>query len=152
MDFLLPLAIALVAIYIHYNSAEEISYLFALISIVSVLLTLVLAPWQMQVGLLIVALVVSRTKLSTVQPGPSVGLEEDEGQKVIYRGFTYEYNNSTVEKNKAQIAAKDRSNTLNLLDSTSSQPNFSLNQSSQSLPVKLIYRGSTYEHPFAKIQ
>lgn len=58
--FLIPLATSLVAAYIFKNSADEIAYLMGSITVVSIILGLVLAPWQIQ--LLILIFVIINTK------------------------------------------------------------------------------------------
>lgn len=58
--FLIPLATSLVAAYIFNNSADEMAYLMGSVTIVSIILSLVLAPWQIQ--LLILMFVIISTK------------------------------------------------------------------------------------------
>ncbi len=56
LGFLIPLAIALGSAYIFEKSAEEMALLAASIGIVSLLLSLILLPWQMQLMLLMFVL------------------------------------------------------------------------------------------------
>ncbi|WP_416668659.1 hypothetical protein [Egbenema bharatensis] len=57
MSFLIPLAIALVAIYIQYQTQEEIVAIFSIvIAIVCFFLSLVLAPWMVQILILVAGL------------------------------------------------------------------------------------------------
>ncbi len=58
--FLIPLVTSLVAGYIFNNYADEMAYLMGSITVVSIILSLVLAPWQIQ--LLILMLVIISTK------------------------------------------------------------------------------------------
>lgn len=58
--FLIPLATGLVAGHISQKSADEISYLTGVFTFLSLLLSLILAPWQIQVVLLLVAIFSAR--------------------------------------------------------------------------------------------
>lgn len=60
LPFLIPLTTAIVAGYIFKNSADEMAYLTGLVTLVSLILSLVLAPWQLQ--LLVLMLVLVSTK------------------------------------------------------------------------------------------
>lgn len=61
--FLFPLTISLVAGYIFKNSADEIAYLMGSVTVVSIILSLVLAPWQLQLLVLMLTLVSTRQPL-----------------------------------------------------------------------------------------
>lgn len=56
--FIIPLAVAAGCIYIFKNAVDEIAYLAISISVFSMLLGLVLAPWPLQL-LLVIALLLS---------------------------------------------------------------------------------------------
>jgi predicted membrane protein len=58
--FLIPLTASLLASYICKNSADELAYLTAVIAAASLILSLVIAPWQLQ--LLVIAFVLVSTK------------------------------------------------------------------------------------------
>ncbi len=58
--FLIPLLTALVAIYITHNSDAEISYLTGAVTVFSLILSLILAPWELQLLILMVVIVWSR--------------------------------------------------------------------------------------------
>jgi membrane protein implicated in regulation of membrane protease activity len=58
--FLIPLLTALVAIYITHNSDTEISYLTGAVTVFSLILSLILAPWELQLLILMVVIVWSR--------------------------------------------------------------------------------------------
>lgn len=104
--FIVPLAIVLVAVYIFKNSADEMAYLAATISVVGLILSLILAPWQIQVSLLVLVLLVTSKRLSLffepTQPEP------DKSAKLIYRGVNYEPTSPTVEVSEGAIAGKYR--------------------------------------------
>ena len=58
--FLIPLITALLTSYIFKKSSDEMAYLTGIITLVSLILCLVLAPWQLQ--LLVLGLVLFSTK------------------------------------------------------------------------------------------
>ncbi|OKH38529.1 hypothetical protein NIES2101_36075 [Calothrix sp. HK-06] len=57
LAFLLPLLTALVSGYLFQKSTDEIGYLAGGIAIISFVISLVLAPWEIQLLLLVVVLV-----------------------------------------------------------------------------------------------
>jgi hypothetical protein len=61
--FLIPLTITLVAGYIFKNSAADIAELMILATVFSLILSLVLAPWQLQLLVLILVLISTRRVL-----------------------------------------------------------------------------------------
>lgn len=58
--FLIPLTTGLVAGYIFKNSADEMAYLMGAVTIICLILTLVLAPWQIQLLVLILVLITTK--------------------------------------------------------------------------------------------
>lgn len=105
--FIVPLAIVLVALYIFKNSADEIAYLAATISLVGLVLSLMIAPWQIQISLLVLVLLVTSKRLSLFfEPGSES--EPDKTAKLIYRGVNYEHSSPTVEVTEGKIAGKYR--------------------------------------------
>lgn len=58
--FLIPLTISLVTGYVFKNSAADMAELMILATVFSLILSLVLAPWQLQ--LLVLILVITSTK------------------------------------------------------------------------------------------
>lgn len=58
--FLIPLATALGAAYIFETLQDEVAILAAVAVVVSVILCLVLSPWQLQLSLLMVVLLTTR--------------------------------------------------------------------------------------------
>ena len=88
LSFLFPLALALIVAYILKNSADEIAYLSACILVVSLVVSLAIAPWQIQLLLLILVLLSNQRLLQ-----PSMPLDESQEDKKIklsYRGIDYE--------------------------------------------------------------
>lgn len=61
--FLIPLTITLVAGYIFKDSAADIAELMILATVFSLILSLVLAPWQLQLLVLILVLISTRRVL-----------------------------------------------------------------------------------------
>ncbi len=57
LSFLIPLCTALATDYVSKKCDGEIAYLISLFTIISLILSLVLAPWQFQLVILIVVLV-----------------------------------------------------------------------------------------------
>jgi predicted membrane protein len=61
--FLIPLCTALATDYFFKKSTDEIAYLARIFAAISLILSLVLAPWQIQFGLLIIVFVISNRLL-----------------------------------------------------------------------------------------
>lgn len=72
--FLIPLTISLAASYVFKNSADEIAELTGLVIVVSLILSLVLAPWQFQ--LLVLMLVTIGTRCLLLQNKYRMAAEE----------------------------------------------------------------------------
>lgn len=90
--FLLPLGLAVGMVYLARNSSDEIAYLSAFVAVGGLLLSLILAPWEIQL-LLLIAVVVIVTVLwrrsgeegKEAIENPVAGIT---GEKK-YRGVTY---------------------------------------------------------------
>ena len=61
--FLIPLCTALATGYFFKKSSDEIAYIAGVFAAVSLILSLVLAPWQIQLGLLIIVLIITNRLL-----------------------------------------------------------------------------------------
>ncbi|MEM7554889.1 MAG: hypothetical protein AAF378_12450 [Cyanobacteria bacterium P01_A01_bin.84] len=61
--FLIPLFTGLVSGYIFKKSVDEIGYLAGLIAAISILISLVIAPWEIQLLLLVLILVITKKLL-----------------------------------------------------------------------------------------
>ncbi|MBD2514013.1 hypothetical protein H6G93_03145 [Nostoc sp. FACHB-973] len=61
--FLIPLCTALATGYLFKQSTDEIAYLAGVFAAISLILSLVLAPWQIQFGLLIIVLTITNKLL-----------------------------------------------------------------------------------------
>ncbi|GET41422.1 hypothetical protein [Microseira wollei] len=60
LSFTIWLIVSLIAVYIYANSNDEMAYLCATISVVSIIASLVLAPWQIKLLLLVLVLMSQR--------------------------------------------------------------------------------------------
>ncbi|MDZ8106957.1 MAG: hypothetical protein RM338_15250 [Nostoc sp. DedQUE12a] len=61
--FLIPLCTALATGYLFKKSTDEVAYLAGVFAAISLILSLVLAPWQIQFGLLIIVLIITNKLL-----------------------------------------------------------------------------------------
>ncbi|MEM7726938.1 MAG: hypothetical protein AAF208_11295 [Cyanobacteria bacterium P01_A01_bin.45] len=61
--FLIPLCTGLVSGYIFQKSIDEVGYLAGLISAISIVISLIIAPWEIQLVLLILVLIVTKKLL-----------------------------------------------------------------------------------------
>ncbi|WP_257237134.1 hypothetical protein [Nostoc sp. 'Peltigera malacea cyanobiont' DB3992] len=61
--FLIPLCTALATGYFFKKSTDEIAYFAGVFAAISLILTLVLAPWQIQFGLLIIVFIITNRLL-----------------------------------------------------------------------------------------
>ncbi len=61
--FLIPLCTALATGYLFKKSTDEIAYLAGVFAAISLILSLILAPWQIQFGLLIIVFMITNKLL-----------------------------------------------------------------------------------------
>jgi hypothetical protein len=61
--FLLPLSICVITGYIFNRCSDEVGYLAGLFAIISLILSLILAPWEIQALLLVTVLVTTKKLL-----------------------------------------------------------------------------------------
>ncbi|MEM9922795.1 MAG: hypothetical protein AAF915_03410 [Cyanobacteria bacterium P01_D01_bin.50] len=61
--FLIPLFLSVITSYICNKCSDEVGYLVGLFAIISLVLSLILAPWEIQVLLLVVVLVTTKKLL-----------------------------------------------------------------------------------------
>lgn len=81
--FLFPLIIAILAGYICLNSAEEMADLTGSVAIVSIILILVLAPWQLQ--LLVLGFVTISTRRLLLQNESRMKLDNNQQEQLNQR-------------------------------------------------------------------
>ena len=111
--FLVPLTAGAVCTYISQKSSDDITYLTATIAVVCLFLSLVLAPWQIQVGILVLTvLFVGKALQSRVSEKTTETLPES---KHIYRGVTYsEEETAMAEAIHEDVAGKYRGVPVNI--------------------------------------
>lgn len=118
--FLLPLSICVITGYIFNKCSDEVGYLAGLFAIISLVLSLILAPWEIQVLLLVVVLVTTKkllqrneyklkfeqsgTNYQTV-PQPKTAKREVTRQ---YRGANYQVNIGNTELISEEVTGKYR--------------------------------------------
>jgi membrane protein implicated in regulation of membrane protease activity len=85
--FIIPLVLALILLYIFKNSADDIANLAFAVVIISLVLSLVFAPWQVQCLLLVMTLLASSKLLNS--SSKALEIEEDKPVKLFYRGANY---------------------------------------------------------------
>jgi membrane protein implicated in regulation of membrane protease activity len=160
--FLVPLAIALVSVYIYENSAEEMSYLTAITAIVSLFVTLAIAPWQVQILLLLGALLSSQWLLAQYQrrnqaqeqalETPAKAAEPPAtAAKLIYRGQTYDHSSDAVEASAESASTAKLTYRGQTYDHSSDKAATTATDVKISHPPKLTYRGQTYDRSPAKV-
>jgi hypothetical protein len=63
LSFLIPLFTGLISGYIFKKGVDEIAYFAGIVAVISLIISLVLAPWQIQLLLLIVVLITTQRLL-----------------------------------------------------------------------------------------
>ena len=101
--FLFPLFTAALAAYFWQQSSDEIAYLASAATVISLLLSLVLAPWQIQLLILLTVVIVVTFLWQgrEEQKNLPVPTPETAGEKK-YRGATY------IEPTVAEAPVKER--------------------------------------------
>ncbi len=122
--FLIPLFTGLVSGYIFQKSTDEIGYLAGVAAVISLIISLILAPWEIQFLLLVVVLVSthkllqqneSRIKLQSdrdrvlLSQQPQISKITDEVEVPCkYRGANYEPHDTLIEVTEGEIVGKYR--------------------------------------------
>lgn len=102
-SFMIPLGIVLIATYFFKKSADEIAYLSAIVMVIGLLFSLILAPWQFQLLLLVIA---AFSTLRLRQQNQTITeIEIDQKPSLLYRGSNYELNSSNP--NNIEVADAD---------------------------------------------
>jgi Domain of unknown function (DUF4278) len=101
--FLIPLAIGLVAAYIAKKSNDDLAYLGIVIAIFSLILGLVLAPWQVQLFLFVLVIVGAR---QLWQPSSSNSRSEE------FTAETIDQNTVTPSPEKTRSASNKTEGTM----------------------------------------
>lgn len=120
--FLIPLAVAIFSAYLSRKTTQEIAYLTGTITILSLLISLIIAPWQLQLVIVLIILIIARqlwqqlnaleqssevVVIDTNNPESNQGLESSTSQENStekkYRGLIY--NSDSYLKKSWQIMA-----------------------------------------------
>lgn len=104
--FVISLTIVPISAFALKHSSDEISYVAASILWVSLLLSLLFAPWQLQ--LLLLMLVLLSNKRHFLPSEPLMENEDEKKIQLIYRGIKYEPTLPPVETSKGEIRGKYR--------------------------------------------
>jgi hypothetical protein len=101
--FLLPLFTAAVAAYFWQKSSDEIAYLASAATVLSLVLSLILAPWQIQLLILLTVVVVVTFLWQGRENQESVPISTPEiPAEKKYRGATY------IEPTAAEVTITER--------------------------------------------
>lgn len=106
--FMIPLSIVLIATYFLRKSEDEIVYLCGIVVIIGLVLSLILAPWQVQLFLLGVA-AISTIKLG--KQNQTLEIEVENKPPLLYRGSNYEHkssNSGNAEVSEVDLERKYR--------------------------------------------
>ncbi|AFY76021.1 MAG: DUF4278 domain-containing protein [Hydrococcus sp. C42_A2020_068] len=122
--FLIPLTTGLISGYISQKSADEIAYLTGALTIMSLLASLVMAPWQVQLLILVLVFIIVRQFWLKLEFESQLETEQQEKADVFrvtstpneverktirkYRGVTYEPPASTSSVTEVEIEGKYR--------------------------------------------
>jgi hypothetical protein len=85
--FLVPLGIAVTAFFIYERSCDEIAILSAVASITGAVLSLVFAPWQLQLAALILGLILSQRLLKAERYYSNSRSQPDPMMTMMYDGL-----------------------------------------------------------------
>lgn len=135
--FIISLAIFLICVYICENSADEIAYLTASMAALGGILTIVLAPWPIQVVLLLLILLSDRRHFL-----PSESIEESHEQKkaqLMYRGAKYELAPPTTVMTEVEMTGKYRGQVWkahDVVNTTALQPTANPNRQAVSITTQ----------------
>lgn len=84
--FVIPLIVALISVYLYQKSDEEISYLTGSVTVISLVLSLVLAPWELQAVILAIALVLVRNLWKKIEEQREVNEDPPEIERETDKG------------------------------------------------------------------
>jgi len=116
--FLMPLFTGLVSGYIFQKSTDEIGYLAGVAAVISLVISLILAPWEIQLLLLVVVLVSTHKLLQRNES--RINLQSDRNNRTLvsqqpqievpckYRGANYEPHDTLVEVTEGEVVGKYR--------------------------------------------
>lgn len=105
LSFTIWLVVSLVAVYIYANSDDEMAYLCATISVMSIITSLVLAPWQIKLLLLVMLLMSQQRRWSKKSIAPSQSNPEPKAEEKD-RDLVVTANRPTFELKYRGVAIK----------------------------------------------
>ncbi|MBE9166125.1 DUF4278 domain-containing protein [Pleurocapsales cyanobacterium LEGE 06147] len=105
--FLIPLLTALVAFYITHNSDAEISYLTGAVTVFTLVLSLILAPWELQLLILVLVIAWSQKFWFKVEKA-NISESEEPKKREENELVSDESSNSSVKENGDSIVGKYR--------------------------------------------
>ena len=121
--FIIPLIIALISVYFYQKSDEEISYLTSSVTVISLIVSLILAPWELQAGVLVLAIVLVRNLWKKIEEQREINDDPPEIQQENDQANLSE--SLTNEENQPKTARKYRGITWNKEDRKSTRLNSS---------------------------
>jgi membrane protein implicated in regulation of membrane protease activity len=104
--FLIPLATGLISGYIAQKSDDEMAYLTSAATVISLFLSLILAPWQVQLLILIVVFIAVRQFWLKLESGMQSAAKEKEPQSD--RAMTNQPTASVTEEVEGKLTRKYR--------------------------------------------
>jgi predicted membrane protein len=111
--FLIPLFTGLVTGYIFKNSTDEIGQIIGVVAAISLVLSLILAPWQVQLLLLVVVLVSTKKLL---QQNEYELKEQEKYQEQLNDSHKQEVISSQAQKMENEATRKYRGNNYQATD------------------------------------
>jgi membrane protein implicated in regulation of membrane protease activity len=101
--FLLPLLTAAIAAYFWQRSSDEIAYLTSAATVLSLVLSLILAPWQIQLLILLTVVIIVTLLWQGREQAESASVATTETSvEKKYRGATY------IEPTTVEVQVKER--------------------------------------------
>jgi hypothetical protein len=141
--FLIPLGTGLILTYLSRSFEEEVVYLINVLTIISFSLSLIIAPWQIQLFILVVLLIKIQRFLPKIKDESLEVKTENpqsnqvENRTIKYRGVTYKLHSTETSITEGEIVGKYRGRVLH---SHKLQDNLDLKQKSNQ-KYHLKYRG-----------
>jgi hypothetical protein len=111
--FLVPLSTGLISAYIAQKSADEIAYLTSAFTILSFFFTLVMAPWQIQILILLLAIIAVRQLWLKVNANLQLEIKSDEiaAANTIESKTTHKYRGVSYKPSALQKETVEDKNT-----------------------------------------
>ncbi|ACK73347.1 conserved hypothetical protein [Gloeothece citriformis PCC 7424] len=119
--FLIPFTTAVVSAYFFQKTSQDIAYLTGTICAVSLLITLLIAPWEIQLIIISLAIIIARTGREKLQEQENytqsiepndIKITPQKKEVNKYRGINYNLAPKTVTITLGKIEGKYRGNPL----------------------------------------